>query len=227
MENTFDLKKFLVENKLTTNSKLLKEEATKDEVQKQVFDFINSQEVATILTKALRNITPQQKQELTKNLQTLAEGSLDSFANFKQFTEKGLQASMREGRVNEALTPEEEADFQRGMEDFQRDYGPTLAKMDRTLNMTVGTLVGLIGGVFKTLGVVNIMSMGFLPAIVAAAVDYFAGTNILYAAGALVGGSGGLAAALSVLAGLLGGAILWWLGSALLGEEPDGNSPLF
>jgi len=230
MENTFDLKKFLVENKLTKNSKLLKEEAAKEELQKQVFDFINSPKATAILTKVVDKLTPDQKEQLAKNLQTVAEGPFDNFTEFKHFTEKGLQASLSENKINESFEwlqrdPEEIGD--KVLADLQRKYGEDFAKLEKNLKLGAGVLVSLVGGVLKTLGVLNIMSMGFLPAIVGAALDHFAGTNILYAAGALVGGSGGAAAALSVLAGLLGGSIAWWLGSALLGEDPSGDSALF
>ncbi len=46
MENTFNLKKFLVENKLTTNSKLLKEEAQE----------MTPQQAATAATKVVGNM---------------------------------------------------------------------------------------------------------------------------------------------------------------------------
>jgi hypothetical protein len=224
MENTFDLKKFLVENKLTNNSKLLKEEAAKEELQKQLFDFINSNKVQAILTKAVEKLTPDQKEELGSKLQTLSEGSFDSFEKFKQFTEKGLQASLEENKINEELSPEEEAQFQKNYAEFLQKYGGTINSMDRTANkvfnatkLTVGTLAFAVGGVLKGLGVVNIMSMGFLPAIVGAALDYFAGTDILMSTAAAIGVSGGGAAALSVAAGLLGGGIAWALGDLLLG----------
>jgi hypothetical protein len=231
MENTFDLKKFLVENKLTNNSKLLKEAAAKEELQKQLFDFINSNKVQAILTKAVEKLTPEEKEGLAGKLQTLSEGSFDSFEKFKQFTEKGLQTSLEENKINEALSPEEEALFQKNWAEFLQKYGGTINSMDRAANkvynatkLTAGTLAFAVGGVLKGLGVANIMSMGFLPGITAAALDHFAGTDILMSAAELIGVSGSGAAALSVVAGLLGGAIAWGLGDLLLG---GGSQALF
>ena len=77
-----------------------------------------------------------------------------------------------------------------------------------------------VGKVLKTTGVINLMSMGFLPAITSAALDYFGGTNILQTVGDAVG-SGSAAAALSVLAGLLVGGILWKIGDILTDERSD------
>ena len=64
----------------------------------------------------------------------------------------------------------------------------------------------------------NIMSMGFLPEITGAALDYFGGTNILQTLSNAVG-SGSGAAALSVLAGLIGGGVLWVIGKILKNEK--------
>lgn len=202
MENTFDLKKFLVENNLTTNSRLLKEESTKDELQKQVFDFINSEKVGAVIEKAIKGLDQKQKEQLTNQLHTLAEGSSDDFAQFKQFTDKGLKASIAENSVTELMEPEEVG------AKVMAEIGPKL------------------GQVLETLGVANIMSMGFLPAIAGIASDYFAGTDIINTASQFVG-DGSAAAVLSVVAGLLGGGILWRIGKALKGEEVTGDTPLF
>ena len=64
------------------------------------------------------------------------------------------------------------------------------------------------------------MSMGFLPALTSAALDYFGGTNILQTAADAVG-SAGLAGGLSVLAGLLGGMFLWKMGKIMRDERDD------
>jgi len=202
MENTFDLKKFLVENKLTNNSRLLKEEATKEELQKQVFDFINSQKVGAVIEKVVKGLDPKQKEQLTNQLQTLAEGLSNDFGQFKQFTEKGLKASVAENGVTELMEPEEVG------AKVMAEIGPKL------------------GQVLETLGVANIMSMGFLPAIAGMATDYFAGTDIINTASQFVG-NGSAAAALSVVVGLLGGGILWRMGKAIKGEEVTGDTPLF
>ncbi len=78
----------------------------------------------------------------------------------------------------------------------------------------------LVGKVLKGIGVANIMSMGFLPAITGAALDYFGGTNILQTVGDAVG-SGSVAAGLSVLAGLLGGMFVWKMGKIVSDERDD------
>jgi hypothetical protein len=90
----------------------------------------------------------------------------------------------------------------------------------------VSDLQNSIGKALSTFGVVNIMSMGMLPTIVGAAVDHFTGTNFLQMASNAIG-SGGAAAALSVVGGLIGGALLWRLGKAISGEEVTGDTPLF
>ncbi|MEI6880334.1 MAG: hypothetical protein WCK82_03235 [Bacteroidota bacterium] len=90
----------------------------------------------------------------------------------------------------------------------------------------VSDLQNSIGKALSTFGVVNIMSMGMLPSLVGMAVDHFGGTNFLQMASNAIG-SGSGAAALSVLGGLIGGALLWRLGKAISGEEVTGDTPLF
>jgi len=187
MENTFDLKKFLVENKLTSNSRLLKEEMSKEELQKKLFDIINSDKVQAILTKAVEKLTPDQKQALLDKTQTLAEGSFDSFEKFKEFTEKGLEVVEKEGEINE----------------------------ENMLQIGVDALTQVVGMALRGLGIASIMSMGFLPGIVSAVLDAFAGTDIIATASAAVG-SGSAAAALSVVGGLVGGAIAYGLGYVVM-----------
>jgi len=207
MENTFDLKKFLVENKLTNNSRLV-EEASKDQVEKQIFDFINTPEVGALIDKAVAKLDPETKQQIASKLQALAEGSSDDFMQFKQFAEKGLQTMLQEREAND-----EEGDLQK--ENYANNQ------------LSPGPLSAAIGKVMTNLGVANIMSMGFLPAIVGVALDHFAGTDLMMSAASLVGGSGSGAAVLSVVAGLVGGGLLWRIGKALQGEEVTGDTPLF
>ena len=99
-------------------------------------------------------------------------------------------------------------DFVKGVSDFGEGFSKVLGK------------------VLDVLGVVNIMSMGMLPAVTALTSDYFAGTNILDQAASFIG-DGEVAVALSVIAGLVGGGILWRIGKALQGEEVTGSTPLF
>ena len=70
------------------------------------------------------------------------------------------------------------------------------------------------------------MSMGFLPALSAMALDYFGGTDILNTLSSAVG-SGSAAAGLSVIAGLVGGGVLWKLGKIMQNEKTNDNTPLF
>ena len=90
----------------------------------------------------------------------------------------------------------------------------------------VSDLQNSIGKALSTFGVVNIMSMGMLPTLVGMAVDHFTGTNFLQMASDALG-SGGAAAGLSVIGGLIGGGLLWRLGKAISGEEVTGDTPLF
>jgi len=90
----------------------------------------------------------------------------------------------------------------------------------------VSDLQNSIGKALSTFGVVNIMSMGMLPTLVGMAVDHFTGTNFLQMASNAIG-SGGGAAALSVLGSLIGGGLLWRLGKAISGEHVTGDTPLF
>ena len=90
----------------------------------------------------------------------------------------------------------------------------------------VSDLQNSIGKALSTFGVVNIMSMGMLPTLVGMAVDHFTGTNFLQMASNAIG-SGGGAAALSVIGSLIGGGLLWRLGKAISGEHVTGDTPLF
>ncbi len=93
-------------------------------------------------------------------------------------------------------------------------------------NNEVSDLQKSIGKALSTFGVVNIMSMGMLPSLVGMVVDHFTGTNFLQMASDAIG-SGGAAAGLSVLGGLIGGGLIWRLGKAISGEKVTGDTPLF
>lgn len=92
---------------------------------------------------------------------------------------------------------------------------------------SVGDLQNSVGKALQNFGVANIMSMGMLPAVVSIAVDYLGGPNLLQAVGDAVGTGGGGTAALSVVASLIGGALLWRLGKSVSGEKVTGDTPLF
>jgi hypothetical protein len=186
---------------LITESQL--NESSKEQVEKQVFDFVNSPEVGALIDKMVAKLDPKAKQQLSNKIQAVAEGASDDFSQFKHFAKKGLKAASQ-NNINE----EEMKDFVKGVSDFGEGFSKVLGK------------------VLDVLGVVNIMSMGMLPAVTALTSDYFAGTNILDQAASFIG-DGEVAVALSVIAGLVGGGILWRIGKALQGEEVTGSTPLF
>jgi hypothetical protein len=82
-----------------------------------------------------------------------------------------------------------------------------------------------VGKVISGLGSVNIMSMGTLPALIGLAIDHFGGTNILQTVSQAVG-DGSVAGGLSVIAGLVGGGILWAIGKKMQGIKDLGNEPI-
>jgi hypothetical protein len=186
---------------LITESQL--NESSKEQVEKQVFDFINSSEVGALIDKMVTKLDLKAKQQLSNKIQAVAEGTSDDFSQFKHFAEKGLKAASQ-NNINE----EEMEDFVKGVSDLGEGFSKILGK------------------VLSTLGVFNIMSMGMLPALTALASDAFVGTDVINQAASFVG-DGGVAAALSVVAGLVGGGILWRIGKALQGEEVTDSTPLF
>lgn len=186
---------------LITESQL--NESSKEQVEKQVFDFVNSPEVGALIDKMVAKLDPKAKQQLANKIQAVAEGTSDDFSQFKHFAEKGLK-TVSQNNINE----EEMEDFVKGVSDLGEGFSKILGK------------------VLSTLGVVNIMSMGMLPALTAMASDTFAGTDIINQAASFVG-DGGVAAVLSVVAGLVGGGILWRIGKALQGEEVTDSTELF
>jgi hypothetical protein len=82
-----------------------------------------------------------------------------------------------------------------------------------------------VGKVLAGAGSASIMSMGTIPALTAMAIDYLGGTNIVNTVSQALG-SGTMAGALSVVAGLIGGGLLWALGKKLQGVKDLGNEPI-
>ena len=82
-----------------------------------------------------------------------------------------------------------------------------------------------VGKVLAGAGSASIMSMGTIPALTAMAIDYLGGTNIVNTVSQALG-SGTMAGALSVVAGLIGGGLLWSLGKKLQGVKDLGNEPI-
>ena len=82
-----------------------------------------------------------------------------------------------------------------------------------------------VGKVLAGAGSANIMSMGTLPALTAMAIDYLGGTDIVNTVSQALG-SGTMAGALSVVAGLIGGGLLWALGKKLQGSKDLGSETI-
>lgn len=96
-----------------------------------------------------------------------------------------------------------------------------------TENAGVSDLETMVGKVMQRFGVANIMSLGTLPTLVAMAIDHFGGPNVLKMAADATGMGGTSMAGLTVIASLIGGALIWRIGKAISGEEVNGNTPLF
>ena len=175
-------------------------------LEKKAFDFFNQPEVVALLKKEIDKLSPEKKSELANT--SIQESETNDFNSFKSTVEKTIgDASLNE------------------YDDDAHDYirkkvgGYKSGEEPTSLDKSVGT-------VLKNLGVANIMSMGFLPALTAMAIDKFGGTDIIGTVSQAIG-DGGAAAALSVLAGLIGGGILWKLGKILKNEKVTDNTALF
>jgi hypothetical protein len=189
-EAQYNEKKRLIENKVTNNPVVQK-------LEKKAFDFINQPQVAALIKKEIDKLSPEKKAELAKTV--MQEGDSNDFSSFKTTVNKVM---------NDVSLTEDMHDFLRQkVGGYKKGEGPN--DLDK-----------LVGKILKGIGVVNIMSMGFLPAVTGAALDYFGGTNILQTVGDAVG-SGSVAAGLSVLAGLLGGAFVWKMGKIVSDERDD------
>jgi folate-dependent phosphoribosylglycinamide formyltransferase PurN len=133
----------------------------------------------------------------------MREGEGNDFSSFKSAVEKGIDTASLNEDMHDTL---------RGMVGYKK--GQESSAIDKAA-----------GKVLTDLGAANIYSMGFLPAITGAFLDQFAGTDILNTVAATIG-SGSGAAALSVVAGLLGGAILWKLGKIMQNEKVTDSTPI-
>lgn len=172
-------------------------------LEKKAFDFFNDPKVTALLKKELDKLSPEEKAELSKV--TMQEGEGNDFSSFKSAVEK---------TINKTALSED-------MHDTIRKIGGGYNPGEEPSKLDKAT-----GKVLTGLGVANIMSMGFLPALTSMALDHFGGTNIINTLSTALG-SGSLAAALSVVAGLLGGAILWKIGKILQNEKTNSSTPLF
>ena len=171
-------------------------------LEKKAFDFVNQPKVAALIKKGLDKLSPEEKAKLSKI--SMAEGEEDDFSSFKLSVEKAMDVAP----LNEDLH-----DTLRGMAGYKK--GEEASDLDY-----------FVGKILINLGVANIMSMGFLPGLTMMAIDYFGGTNIINTVSQAVG-AGGVAAGLSVMAGLLGGMFLWKMGKIMQNEKTTGDTALF
>ena len=85
-------------------------------------------------------------------------------------------------------------------------------------DFTPNELDKAVGKVLAGVGSLNILSMGMLPALTGMAIDSLGGTDFVNTLAQAIG-SGSGAMVLSVIAGLLGGGLLWALGKKLQGSK--------
>jgi hypothetical protein len=85
-------------------------------------------------------------------------------------------------------------------------------------DFTPNELDKAVGKVLAGVGSLNIRSMGMLPALTGMAIDSLGGTDFVDTVAQAIG-SGSGAAVLSVIAGLVGGGLLWALGKKLQGVK--------
>lgn len=163
-------------------------------LEKKAFSFFNNPKVTALLTKELEKLSPKQKEELSKK--ALEENVGNDFGSFKSVIEKALQKT----DLNEDMH-----DTIRGAAGYKPGEEPS------SLDKKVGKAIAEFGQF-------NLAAMGSLPALSAMALDYFGGTDILETISSAVG-SGDAAAALSIVAGLIGGGILWKLGNILQNKK--------
>ena len=189
-EAQYNQKKSLIENEVTNNPVVQK-------IEKKAFDFFNQPQVAAVLKKELDKLTPEKKAELAKTI--MKEGEGNDFSSFKATVDKVMDGASLTEDLHDFLR-QKVGGYKKGEAPNDLDYA--------------------IGKVLKTTGTVNIMSMGFLPALASMALDYFGGTNIIDTVSQAIG-SGSVAAGLSVLAGLIGGGILWKIGDILTDERSE------
>lgn len=196
----------ITETQYRQKKSLIENEITNSSVvqnlEKKAFNFFNQPKVAALLKKELDKLSPEEKAELTK--MTMQEGEGNDFSSFKSAVEKGIDTVSLNEDAHDTL---------RTMSGYKP--GQEATALDK-----------MAGKVLTNLGVANIMSMGFLPALSAMALDYFGGTDVVNTVSQVVG-DGGAAAALSVVAGLVGGGILWKLGKIMQNEKTTDDTPLF
>jgi len=169
------------------------------DLKKKAFKFVNTSQVTNLLKKELDKLSPEEKDQLLQKL-PLSEVKSDDFSSFSSTIDNVLNQTVLENKM----------DFhdkiRKKIGGYEPGEDPT--KFDKA-----------VGKVFKEVGAVNVMSMGFLPALAATALDYFGGTSIISTIGSVLGGSAVAAAPVLILGGLFGGALLHKIGSILTNER--------
>jgi hypothetical protein len=197
-ESEYNKKKSLIENKITDNPEVNK-------IETQLLKFFNTPKVTDFLKKELQKLSPEKQAKLKDITQTAVQEGESDMSGF----EKSIEKAMDTVRLNEDLH-----DTVRSVVGgYKPGEEPTV--VDKT-----------VGKILTGLGVVNIMSMGFLPSLTAMAIDAGFDINLMQKLGDLFG-SGQAAVGASVLGGLLGGGLLWKIGKILQNEKTTGNTPLF
>ena len=163
-------------------------------LEKKAFAFFNNPKITALLTKELEKLSPEQKEELSKK--ALGENIGNDFGSFKSIIEKTLQNT----DLNEDMH-----DTIRGFAGYKP--GEDASDLDKK-----------VGKVISEFGQINLAAMGSLPALSAMALDYFGGTDIINTLTSVVGSSMG-ATGLTILAGFIGGGILWKLGDILQNKK--------
>lgn len=169
------------------------------DLKKKAFKFVNTSQVTNLLKKELDKLSPEEKDQLLQKL-PLSEVKSDDFSSFSSTIDNVLNQTVLENKM----------DFHDKIRKKIGGYEPgeEPTKIDKA-----------VGKVFKEVGAVNVMSMGFLPALASAGLDYFGGTSIISTIGSVLGGSAVAAAPVLILGGLLGGALLHKIGSILTNEK--------
>lgn len=102
-----------------------------------------------------------------------------------------------------------------------RNWAPKLkGKTNEDVAEMADELAYKIADFVRGFAKVNILSMGMLPALTAAAVEYFGGPEVLSKSAELVG-DGAAAGGISVIATILGSMLVWKLVDKATGEETD------
>ena len=189
----------------SVKGKVLNESSTSSnpeikKLEKELFDALNDPKITALIQKGVAKMKPEDKEKLAKV--TMSEGDGGDFSSFQKVISRFVDDA-----------PISEANY--NFSDLESDEGTAKSEISKAA-----------GSVIKYAGKANLMSMGFLPSILAIVTDYLGGTHIVDTVANAVG-DGSVAAILSVAGGLIGGAVLWKIGSMLKGEKMSGDEALF